>query len=36
MNLPHNARCTSDVRVRILAVFMGAKGLKNVVRDETK
>lgn len=30
----HNARCTSDVPVRILAVFMGAQGRKNVVRDE--
>jgi len=36
MNWPHNAKCTSDVPVRILAVFMGASGLKNVVRDETK
>ena len=35
MNWPHNAKCTSDVPVRILAVFMGADGQKNVVRDET-
>jgi quercetin dioxygenase-like cupin family protein len=36
MNWPHNAKCTSDVPVRILAVFMGGSGLKNVVRDEIK
>ena len=32
----HNAKCTSDVPVRILAVFMGASGLENVVRVEAE
>jgi len=32
----HNAKCTSDIPVRILAVFMGAQGRKNVVRIEAE
>jgi len=32
----HNTTCTSEKPARILAVFMGAKGYKNVVRDKTE